>query len=389
MIKMRAVPDDFDNVQALHSPYGAVHTMSAPITPPVEFGAQSYAEHMMRPLMLDTMRRGDGDQMSPMSPSFVGFSPAPPMSTPDILSPMSATSNDRNYYASHLGSPMSSGPRTSNPFARQSGGLEVPMQSRQQIRPLQPLQLRETMTRSRSDNLQSPLRSSMSWKGDAIDYGYPGGSTSPAIGGRHQSMYQPEQPGATSAYDSGSYSTSSSMQSSPSHINYSSLNSATLQPPQNSRLRAATATLPLGLDLRTQYRSVTSAGHSLPATGHSTPRATSATPYTTTYTSSFPSAPLTAPIDFAQPRTPGIRPPHDYSIPQMSAPIAPPHDFTQALHANMSAPNARTPMRDTFSTQSQSPTERSEEFGQDAYGGLKRKRSYSSGPHAQAYSHAS
>jgi hypothetical protein len=395
MIKMRAVPDDFDNVQALHSPYGAVHTMSAPITPPVEFGAQSYAEHMMRPLMLDTIRRGDGDQMSPtgLSPSFpgIGFSPSAPMSTPDILSPLSATSNDRNYYSSHLGSPLSSGPRTSNPFARQSGGLEVPMQSRQQIRPLQPLQLRETMTRSRSDNLQSPLRSSMSWKGDSIDYAYPSGSTSPAIGGRHQSMYQGEQGGATSGsglnYDSGSYSTSASIQSSPTHINYSSLNSATLQPPQNSRLRAATATLPLGLDLRTQYRSVSS-GHNLPATGHSTPRATSATPYTTTYTTSFPSAPLTAPIDFTQPRTAGIRSAHDYSMPQMSAPIAPPPDFTQALHANMSAPSTRTPMRDSFA-HSQSPTERAEEFGQDSFGGLKRKRSYSSGPNTQAYSHAS
>lgn len=205
MIKMRAVPDDFDNVQALHSPYGAVHTINAPLTPPVDFGAQSYAEHMMRPLMLDTIRRPEGDSnMSPtgMSPSFgsIGFS------SPDMMSPMSATSNDRGYYSSHLASPLSSGPRTSNPFARQ-GSLDtsMQMQNRQQMRPLQPLQLRETMSRSRSDNLQSPLRSSMSWKGDAIDYGYQNGVPSPAIPGR-QSVYSSEQNGSASGYESGSYS---------------------------------------------------------------------------------------------------------------------------------------------------------------------------------------
>jgi hypothetical protein len=211
---MRAVPDDFDNVQALHSPYGAVHALNTPITPPVDFGnPSSYADHMMRPLMVDTMRRGDGDDhMSPtgLSPGFGGIGFAPSMSTPDILSPLSATSNDRGYYSSHLASPLSNGPRTSNPFARQNSldtSVQMHSQSRQQIRPLQPLQLRETMSRSRSDTLQSPLRSSMSWKGDSIDYSYGAGGASPAIGGRHQSVYQPENTsGSGMNYDSNSYS---------------------------------------------------------------------------------------------------------------------------------------------------------------------------------------
>ncbi|KAI0122813.1 hypothetical protein BJ170DRAFT_704121 [Xylariales sp. AK1849] len=409
MIKMRAVPDDFDNVQALHSPYGAVHALSTPITPPVEFGNGSYAEHMMRPLMLDTMRRGDGDDhMSPtgLSPSFggIGFSPSGTMSTPDILSPLSATSNDRGYYSSHLASPLSSGPRTSNPFARQNSldtGVQMHAQSRQQIRPLQPLQLRETMSRSRSDTLQSPLRSSMSWKGDAIDYTYQNSNASPTIGGRHQSVYQPEQvattPGGSLNYDSGSYS-NSGVQSSPTHINYSSLQSTTLQQaPQNrSRLRAASATLPLGLDLRTQYRSVSS-GHSMQTAGHSsTPRAASTTPYgsSSSYTSSFPSAPLTAPIDFAQSRS-SVQ---DYSMPQMSAPIAPSQDFSRALHGSMASPGMRTPMRDSFggplsAGQNQVATARNEEYSHDSFGesgaGLKRKRSFSSGSGQQTYGHTS
>ncbi|KAL7625048.1 hypothetical protein AAE478_004262 [Parahypoxylon ruwenzoriense] len=399
MIKMRAVPDDFDNVQALHSPYGAVHGLGTPITPPVDFGTSSYTDHIMRPLMVDTMRRGDNDDhMSPtgLSPAFggIGFTPSGTVGNPDLLSPLSPPSNDRGYYGSHLTSPLGGGHRPSNPFARQNSldsGVQMHSQSRQQIRPLQPLQLRETMSRSRPDNLQSPLRSSMSWKGDSIDYTtYSGTSGSPGIGGRHQSIYQPDQmgsnPGSSLSYESGSYS-SSGVQSSPTNINYSSLQ----QPSQNrSRLRAASANLPLGLDLRHQYRPVSSS-HSLQSPSHSsTPRVTTTAPYgsSSSYTTSFPSAPLTAPIDFPLSRTPGINRTsvHDYSMPQMSAPIAPPHDFTQALHSSMGSSSTRTPMRDTFGgggplgiSQGQGSSERSEDYSQEGLGGsgssLKRKRS--------------
>ena len=214
MIKMRAVPDDFDNVQALHSPYGAVHGLGTPITSPVDFGASSYADHMMRPLMVDVRRAEGDDHLSPtgLSPAFgsIGFNPSATMSGSDILSPLSPNSNDRYGYSSHLSTPLSAGPRTSNPFARQNS-LDSSMQmhshhQRQQIRPLQPLQLRETMSRSRSDNLQSPLRSSMSWKGDSIDYTtYHGGSGSPQLGGRQQSVY-PDTSTTLGGYESSTYS---------------------------------------------------------------------------------------------------------------------------------------------------------------------------------------
>ncbi|KAI1415193.1 hypothetical protein F5Y13DRAFT_6517 [Hypoxylon sp. FL1857] len=397
MIKMRAVPDDFDNVQALHSPYGAVHGLGTPITPPVDFGTSSYTDHIMRPLMVDTMRRENDDHMSPtgLSPAFgsIGFTPSGTMSNSDLLSPLSPSSNDRGYYSSHLTGPLAGGHRASNPFARQNSldsGVQMHSQNRQQIRPLQPLQLRETMSRSRPDNLQSPLRSSMSWKGDSIDYTtYSGTSGSPGIGGRHQSIYQPDQmstnPGSSLNYDSSSYS-SSGVQSSPTNINYSSLQ----QPSQNrSRLRAASATLPLGLDLRHQYRPM-STSHGLQSPSHSsTPRVATTAPYgsSSAYTTSFPSAPLTAPIDFPLSRTPGINRTsvQDYSMPQMSAPIAPPQDFTQALHGSMASSSTRTPMRDTFGggplsvNQGQGSSERSEDYSQEGLGGsgpsLKRKRS--------------
>ncbi|KAI0205369.1 hypothetical protein F4808DRAFT_282292 [Astrocystis sublimbata] len=416
MIKMRAVPDDFDNVQALHSPYGAVHPLGAPITPPVDFGS-SYADHIIRPLLVDTMRRDNDDHISPsgLSPGFggIGFTPSGAMNSSEILSPLSPSSNDRGYYSSHLTSPLG-GSRAPNPYARQSNleaGPQLHSQSRQHIRQLQPLSLRETMSRSRSDNLQSPLRSSMSWKGDSIDYAtYPGGGGSPGGAGRHTSVYQSDtissSAGGTLGYDTGSYTTSG-LQS--SNINYSSLQ----QPSQaRSRLRAASANLPLGLDLRHQYRSFSS-NHSLQPPNHSsTPRTTSALPYgnSASYSMGFPSAPLTAPMDFSLSRAPSIRSSvPDYSIPQMSAPIAPPHDFTQALHGNIASSTSRTPIRDTFGGgslslgQNQGSNDKIEENHQDSLTGsspsLKRKRSSfslsqiphssSSSQNVQAYGHSS
>ncbi|KXH36197.1 homeobox domain-containing protein [Colletotrichum simmondsii] len=402
MIKMRAVPDDFDNVQALHSPYGAVHGLNTPMSSPMNFGTQSYADHMIRPLMVDVRRAEGGEEhmsSTGLSPGFgsIGFTPPGTMSSPDILSPMTpnSTGDHRYGYGSHL-SPMGPGPRTSNPFARQ-GALEnsMSMHRGQPSRPLQPLQLRETMNRSRSD-LNSPLRSSMSWKGDAIDYNtyHHGAGGSPQLSGRQQSVYQPEQMSGPSSsglpYESSSYSSNNS----PPGMNYSSFPGG---PPNRLRARASSGTL--GLDLRTQYRSV----GSVPPPGHSpAPRATSAQ---FAYTSSLPSAPLTAPVDFSLPRTPGARPGgvQDYSMPQMSAPIAAPNDFSQAFHASMNTSSSRTPMRDTFggggpmppqhpphgahnseyAQQQQQQHHQEQQRGGDEYGhefgALKRKRSFSSG----------
>jgi hypothetical protein len=213
MMKMRAVPDGFDNVQALHSPYGAVHGIETPLQSPVEF-VPSYADPMMRPLMVNTMQReGNEEHMSPtgLSPAFghVGFASQGSMGTPDVLSPLSFNSTDR-YYPSHLTSPMSGGPRSANPFERQNS-YQALSHARRHSRPLQPLQLRETMSRSRSESLQSPLRSSMSWKGETLDYeSYQTGQPSPQLSGRQQSVYQSDQIGNNSVnahqYDANAYS---------------------------------------------------------------------------------------------------------------------------------------------------------------------------------------
>lgn len=110
-----------------------------------------------------------------------------------------------------------------------------------------------------------------------------------------------------------------------------------------SRLRASSATLPLGLDLSSQ-RSYSGAQPIRSATSPTNRHvAVTSAPYTT----SFPTAPLTAPSDFNLPRTPGFPArPNNYSMPQMSAPIAPPNDFSQAYQSMGS--HTRTPMRDSF-----------------------------------------
>lgn len=348
MMKMRAVPDDFDSVQALHSPYGAVHGMNTPIHSPTDF-LPTYPDHLTRPLMIDTMRRSENeDHLSPtgLSSAFgnVGFAHSASMGTPDISSPLSMNSSDR-YYSSHLSSPMSAGPRSTNPFDRQNSFQSI-AHSRQHARPLQPLQLRETMSRSRSDSLQSPLRSSMSWKGETLDYNtYQTGQPSPSLGGRQQSVYQPEQMSNSSVnahqYDANQSSYSSSnIQSSPTHMTYSTSShgtSSSLQqssPSAMSRLRASSSAFPL--DLRAQqYRTVQT--HNSP---HGiTPRSSS---FASAFSGGYASAPLSAPVDFSLPRTPveGGHGNRDFNIPQLSAPINVPQDFSSPYN-----PPARPPQQ--------------------------------------------
>src|SRR5208282_1675519 len=103
MLKMRAVPDDFDNVQALHSPYGAVQGIGTPLHSPVDYTSTYNEQAMMRPLLVDTMRRHDNEDQhlssTGISPAFghVGFAPPGSISTSDVLSPLSLNSGDRYY----------------------------------------------------------------------------------------------------------------------------------------------------------------------------------------------------------------------------------------------------------------------------------------------------
>ncbi|KAI9149268.1 Homeobox-leucine zipper protein ROC1 [Paramyrothecium foliicola] len=356
MMKMRAVPDDFDNVQALHSPYGAVHGLGPSLSSPVEFGSPAYADHMLRPMVVDVRRPEGDDHISPtgLTPGFgsVAFHPGSAMSSSDMMSPMSPMSSDRYPYGSQATTPLSAGPRSACSFPGRPTSLDATMQmGRQSIRPLQSLHLRDNLSRPRSESLQSPLRSSMSWKENGIDYAtFPGGSTSPTQSERHPAVYQSSPMGPTSASSLGDYN-ASSYSGNAMHQNSGLGYSGLQQTPQNrSRLRAATATLPLNLELRNQYRTAGTAlrSPSVGAVGRSgAPTSTLDIP--SIYTTSYPPAPLTAPMEFSPPRPANARmnvP--DYSAPQMSAPIAAPSDFSQAFRESMAMPTSRTPMRESF-----------------------------------------
>lgn len=141
------------------------------------------------------------------------------------------------------------------------------------------------------------------------------------------------------------FHTAGSTVGSPTHMGYPSFQTSSfLNSQQNrSRLRAASATLPLGLDLSAQR----SYSGSQPVRSATSPTNRHLAVTSAPYTTSFPTAPLTAPSDFNLPRTPAFPPrSHDYSMPQMSAPIAPPNDFSQAFQSMGSS--SRTPMRDSF-----------------------------------------
>lgn len=112
MIRMRAVPDDFDNVQALHSPYGAVHGIPPNVSPPnVGPVASSYRPHGARPILLDMRRPGPETYMSPtgLSHSFGGIDLGQPgaMGGSDITSSPNPMYQDR--YAPSTSSPTTSG----------------------------------------------------------------------------------------------------------------------------------------------------------------------------------------------------------------------------------------------------------------------------------------
>ncbi|KAH7188955.1 uncharacterized protein B0J16DRAFT_105027 [Fusarium flagelliforme] len=196
MIKMRAVPEGFDNVQALHSPYGAVHGMNAPMHSPGQFNTQSYAQHMMRPLIVDARRNDAHEHSSPTSltPGFGGmtYSPAGSMTSSSLASPLSPAPSDRYPYGGHFSAPLTGSPRTSHPFGQQHG-LGNPIEiHRSSPHPIPPPLLRDSLSRARSESSQSPLRPSMSWKGDVVEYTYrAASSTSPNLPDRQPPLYQP------------------------------------------------------------------------------------------------------------------------------------------------------------------------------------------------------
>jgi len=154
MMESHTLPDGFDSLQALHSPYGAIQNVNSALSSPGGYSTMSEPT-MIRPLSMDSLRRvTDGPQMSPL-PGYGGFNFTPPQSVTDGLSPVSPSDSPFSY------SPSLDGQRRSNPFA---GGLTSPSSftSHPQI---PRLQMHDRDPRNRSDSLTSPLRPTLSYPG--------------------------------------------------------------------------------------------------------------------------------------------------------------------------------------------------------------------------------
>ncbi|QPG96933.1 hypothetical protein C2857_005505 [Epichloe festucae Fl1] len=164
MIRMRAVPDDFDNVQALHSPYGAVRGVTTMLSPSDLSSMGSH--HGARPLMLD-MRRGGGDSYlsrTGLTPSFGGIELGQlgPMGGSDMAPSASLISQDR--LATGGSSPSPSGPsglefRSCGPYWNSgSSSMDRSAQSnRTGLRNSQAMHGRDWNPRSAPDALHTPL----------------------------------------------------------------------------------------------------------------------------------------------------------------------------------------------------------------------------------------
>jgi hypothetical protein len=160
MMRSRALPEDFDMTQALHSPFGSTHGLGTPLSSPGSYTPGFPESNMMRPLSIDTLRRGPMDShISPtgISPAFGGFTFTPPQSATDTLSPVSGHEGSPFGFAS---APLDSSPRTSNPFSMSMSGS--PAYAAQHNIPRLSLHA-DRVARSRAESLSSPLRSSMSY----------------------------------------------------------------------------------------------------------------------------------------------------------------------------------------------------------------------------------
>lgn len=380
---MRAVPEDFDNVQALHSPYGAVHGLGPNVASPSQMGPnnQAFGDALQRALMVDIRRPEAEANLSPtgLTPAFesAGFGSVGAGNSTDLASPLSSTPHDR---FRQYGGPFS--PSLAAITATNQGTLSgsqgrtdlAPLQTNHQgMRPLQPLRLSDTLSRPRADSARSPLRSSASWKNESTDfssYHFGGGATVTGME-RQQPGYHMGSSTSSNAgtFDASSYSGTSFLNSfwwgivtdpysgdvhpAASDLSYSDFSTS----PNQQRSRAASATFPLSLDLRTQHRGLSNTSPE----GNSSKMTAVSTHYTSSsiYTTSYPPAPLTAPINIPQPRS-SLTPRGSlsaHSEQQMSASAGATANFSRQSPNHRGA-SSNTPMKESFG-------ETSFSFGQD------------------------
>jgi len=272
MMRSRALPEDFDMTQALHSPFGSTHGLGTPLTSPGSYAPGFPEGNMMRPLSIDTLRRGPMEShISPtgISPAFGGFTFTPPQSATDTLSPVSTHEGSPFGFPS---APLDSSPRTSNPFSMSISASSAYAAHHSIPR----LSIHaDRIVRSRAESLSSPLRASMS---------YTNGNDHNLNGSNDSSNH-----GDVTSYGDRAPTRSYSSSVMPYGIGYSYSPVPGFQASSAQRMRSFSNSVPRRIELSTHY----------------TPSRNSSQPQTATFPT-YSSSPLITPQNF--------------SMPQMSAP---------------------------------------------------------------------
>ena len=254
-MKSRALPENFDMTQALHLPFGAHSSaIGSPIASPASYASAFSDIGSIRPLMGDVIRRHSEDDsiVSPlsMSSAFSNFyTPPNSVRASKNLSPISPTGE-----RFHAGLSQANSPRITNPFIR-SGSFSTTNRSQPYI---PKLQIRDRLTRTRAESLASPLRSSMSYIGNALDYG----ESQCPVDLDAPRLAQDDQPehNTTNAVDLPyglAYSSTPRDTFHALRLDVSSDEQAQgFRSSAQARIRSGTTPFPLGLDLRLQSRSL-------------------------------------------------------------------------------------------------------------------------------------
>ncbi|MCJ1311771.1 hypothetical protein MMC25_005444 [Agyrium rufum] len=241
MMKSRALPEDFDMAQTLHTQFGPLPaSFSTPMASPVSYPTSFGDNGMIRPLMIDGMRRNSEDEsaMSPisMNSAYSSFyTPPASIAASDTMSPLSPAPERSNFANIHL--PQGTNQPTSrrpSPFIR-STSFTTGFHANPHV---PRLQTHDRVTRTRAESLASPLRTSMSYNGNSFDFGAGHDAGSPSL-----SQYSPWEPPKGSALDISSYTAS---MSNGLGQGFSSSLLGRSKPPKT--------TFTPGLDLRPQFR---------------------------------------------------------------------------------------------------------------------------------------
>jgi len=239
----------------------------------------------MRPLTIDTLRRGPMDShLSPtgISPAFGGFTFTPPQSATDTLSPIS-TGHDGSPFG-FPPSQMEGSPRRSNPFSMSVSS--APTYAAHNSIPRLSIHA-DRVSRSRAESLTSPLRASMSYSNGtdsnmngSHDHHHMGGSSMGDDQGSSRAFSNSMMPygiGYSCKTPSGSFDLSV----------LTSLDSPIpgFQAGSGNRMRSFSSHVPRRIELST----------------HFTPSRNSTTPQTATFPT-YSSSPLVTPQSFAMPQ---------------------------------------------------------------------------------------